>query len=268
MIIKKAWSFLKRDFLIASSYQLNFIMTSLNSILILFLLFFISRLINPEHIYLAKYGEDFFSFVLIGYGFFQFFNLSLTAFSASIQREQFTGCLEAMLGTRTSPQTAVLFLSIYSLISALIQLIIIFIAGILFFGFSISSINILSTIIIFILSIIVFISFGIISAAFIVVLKKGDPLGWLITSLNFILGGAFFPLELLPDWALKLSNFVPAKYTLDALRLTILKGYSITLVLDQIIILTFTGMVLFPMSLILLRLSVIKAKKEGTLVQY
>jgi ABC-2 type transport system permease protein len=268
MILRKALAFIKRDFQIASSYQLHFIMTSLNSILILFLLFFISMLIDTSHVYLAKYGGDFFSYVLIGYGFFQYFNLSLIAFSNSIQREQLTGCLEAMLSTRTSPQTAVLMLSLYNLISSLIQLLIIFLAGILFFGFSVSSINMLSTIIVFLLSVIIFMGFGIISAAFIIVLKKGDPVGWLITSLNFILGGAFFPLELLPGWVISISNFVPAKYTLEALRFTILKGFSVVQVSEQIIILAATGFILFPVSLLLLNLSVIKAKKEGTLVQY
>ena len=268
MILKKAWAFIRRDFLIASSYKLHFIMTSLNSILILFLLFFICRMIDPGQSYLVKYGKDFFSYALIGYGFFQYFNLSLTAFSNSIQREQYTGCLEAMLGTRTSPQTAVLFMSVYNLLSALIQLIIIFIAGILIFGFSLSSINIISTLIIFLLSVIVFMGFGIISASFIIVLKKGDPLGWLITSLNFILGGAFFPLELLPEWAVKFSDFVPAKYTLDALRLTILKGYRADQVSGQIMILAATGLILFPLSLFLLNLAVKKAKKDGTLIMY
>ncbi len=268
MILKKAGAFLKRDFIIASSYKLDFIMTTMNSLLILFLLFFIGKLTDPSSAVLLKYGDSFFSYVLIGYGFFQYFQLSLTIFSRSIQREQLTGCLEAMLGTQTSTQISIISLSLYSLLSSFLQLIIIFIAGVLFFNFSIIYMNIFATLIIFILSIFIFISFGIISAAFIIVLKKGDPLSWLIISLNFILGGAFFPVDLFPEWLQNIANFIPAKYALDALRLTILKGYSLSQVGSHVLILTLLCIVLFPISLLLLNLSVKKAKKDGTLVHY
>ncbi|MBN2444705.1 MAG: ABC transporter permease [Spirochaetales bacterium] len=268
MIEKKALAFLKRDFLIASSYQLHFIMTSMNSLLILFLLFFIGKIVDPSYIGLTKYGQDFFSYILIGYGFFQFFQIAQNTFSQTIRDEQLSGCLEAMLGTQTSPQLSILFSSLYSLITAFFQLCIIFIAGILFFKFNILGINIFSTFIVFLLSIIIFMSFGLLSVAFIIVLKKGDPISWLITSLNFILGGAFFPIEVLPPWVRIFSKILPATYVLDSLRLTISKGYDLLQIRPQILVLVIMCLILAPASLFILHTSVIKAKKDGTLVHY
>jgi ABC-2 type transport system permease protein len=114
----------------------------------------------------------------------------------------------------------------------------------------------------------IFISFGLISASFIIVLKKGDPLGWLITSTNAIFGGAFFPVDVMPPWLEMVARFVPAKYSLDALRLTIIQGYSLPMISKQILILLAITVIMTPLSIKLFLLSVEKAKKDGTLVHY
>jgi ABC-2 type transport system permease protein len=107
-----------------------------------------------------------------------------------------------------------------------------------------------------------------ISASGIIILKKGDPLGWLMTSSNFVLGGAFFPVEVMPGWLEKISLFIPARYALDALRLTILRGYSLYQISGQIFILGIIALFIVPLSVKLFLMSVEKAKKDGSLVHY
>ena len=267
-LLFKAIAFLKRDFQIATSYQLNFILTSVNSFLIIFLFFFISKLVVPSHSGIERYGTDYFSYVITGYAFFEYFQMLLRTFSTSIQNEQVTGSLEAMLSTQTSPYVCILLSSFYSILVSLLQLVVIFTAGIVFFGFNITGINIVSFLIIFGLSVVIFVSFGILSASFIIVLKKGDPVSWVIAGTNFILGGAFFPVSIMPDFFQLLAKFMPATYILDALRLTILQHYDINMVSKQAIILMAMSAVLLPVSLKTLSLSIQKAKKDGSLTQY
>jgi len=267
-ILIKTLAFLRRDFQIATSYQLNFILTSVNSLLIIFLFFFISKLVAPSHSGIARYGKDFFSYIIIGYAFFEYFQMLLRTFSSSIQNEQITGSLEAMLSTQTSPRVCILLSSFYSILISLIQLVVIFTAGVFFFGFSINDLNIFAFLIIFILSIIIFVSFGILSASFIIVLKKGDPISWVIAGTNFILGGAFFPVSIMPEFLQAVSKIMPATYILDALRLTILKNYDLTMVSRQAVILLAISIILLPVSLKILTAAINKAKKDGTLTQY
>lgn len=75
----------------------------------------------------------------------------------------------------------ILFSSLYSLLFSLLQLVLIFVVGGLVFHCSFGSLNVVATGVIFLLSVVLFVSFSIISAAFIIALKKGDPFGWLLT---------------------------------------------------------------------------------------
>ncbi|WP_319477617.1 ABC transporter permease [Marispirochaeta aestuarii] len=267
-ILYKAWAFLKRDFLIASSYQLNFVLTSLNSLFILTLLYFIGGMIDSRSLGLEQYGGDYFSFVLIGYGFYQYFQLALTSFSSAIQREQLTGCLESMLGTQTTPETSILLSSLYSLLSSLVHLVLIFIVGSLVFRVNLGKANFPLVLVTFLLTVLVFVSFGILSASFVLVLKKGDPVTWVITTLNFILGGAFFPLEQMPGWMMDLARFVPVTYALDALRQGLINGAGFTAVWRSLTSLAGIGLLLFPASLLIFNRAVRKARREGTLILY
>jgi ABC-2 type transport system permease protein len=268
LLSAKMGAFVKRDFIIASSYRLNFVLNAFYSLFIVTLLFFIGGMVDPGTRGLGEYGGSYFAFAVIGYGFYQYFNLSLSTFSSAVQREQLTGCLEAMVGTQTRPETSILLSSLYALLSSLLELAVILVAGFLVFGVEIRSVNIASTALAFVLSIGVFTAFGILSAAFIIVLKKGDPLSWLFTTLNFILGGAFFPIEQMPDWMRSIAYFVPATYSLRALRAGILNGQGIAELAVPLLVLAAIAAVMLPLSLLLFRRAVWKAKREGTLVLY
>jgi len=243
-------------------------MMAVTSLLPLILFFFISKIVNPSDASLQKYGGNYFSFVIVGLAFFQYYRTALTSYTKIIRRDQMTGCLESMLCSQTSTQAVILMSTLFSTIFSTIQLFLIFMGGYFFFGFKLSQINLLSTAIIFILSLTLFLSFGLISAASIVAFKKGDPIGFLLLNTNIIVGGAFFPIEVMPSWLQKIAVIVPAKYSLDALRLTIIQGYNIVHVSEQALILLLMVLILFPISIKILLISVKKAKKDGTLVQY
>lgn len=268
MIINKAIAFIKRDFQIETSYRLNFMMMTVNSILPLVLFFFISKMIDPEAESLKKYGGNYFAFVIVGLAFYQYFQRALTAYSKQIQRDQVTGCLESMLGTQTEPHISILLSTLYSMLFSSFHLFIVFFGGYLFFDFKLDQINFLSTFVVFFLSLCVFLSFGLLSAASIILFKKGDPLGWLLINTNMVVGGAFFPVGVMPEWLQRFASIVPAKYSLDALRLTMIKGHDLVAVSQQSVILGLMALLLIPTSIKVLLLAVKKAKKDGTLVQY
>lgn len=267
-VVNKAVAYLKRDFIIASSYQLQFLITSFNSVFILGMLFFIGKMVDPAAAGLERFGGDYFSFVLIGYGFYQYFQLAQTTFAGNVHGEQMSGCLETVLGTRTKPETAILLSSMYGMLSALLQLIVIFAAGVLAFGVDLSRVSFGPALLSFLLAVGMFVGFGILSASFILVLKKGDPFGWMIMTMNFIFGGAFFPLEQMPSWMGTVARFIPATYALDALRLSIMNGASFADIGTHLAVLSATAVAVLPMSLFVFGKAVQKAKRDGTMILY
>jgi ABC-2 type transport system permease protein len=72
----------------------------------------------------------------------------------------------------------------------------------------------------------------------------------------------------MPTWMQKLSFLIPVTYSLDALRMTILRGSSIAAVSKPIAILVVMSLILLPSSIAIFASVVRKARREGTLMQY
>lgn len=269
MIYTKAKYFLKRDFVIESSYKLNFILTFINSAFPVISFFFVSKLVTePDSLSLQKYGGDYFSFALIGICFTRFFQLAVDTFSGNIKRAQMAGCLEAILSSQTDAKIVVLLSSIYSFISAGVQLLFMFLVGAVFFNFDLSHINITATVISLIASLLTFVSLGIFSAAGTVVFKQGEPIGWLFGAVSALLGGALYPVEVMPLWLQYISLIFPITHALDAIRLAVLQGYTVSMLGNQLLILVAMSLILFPLSLKTFKWAVERGKKDGTLMQY
>ena len=65
---------------------------------------------------------------------------------------------------------------------------------------------------------------GVLSAAFVMAFKRGDPVAMLIHMASLILAGAYFPRELLPGWAQAMALLIPHTHGLEAVRLAALDG--------------------------------------------
>jgi ABC-2 type transport system permease protein len=268
-VLRKAAAFIRRDFQIESSYKTNFLMSVVDSMMILVFFYFLSELVaRGESRYLGRYGGNFLSFAVVGLAFARYFQLTLRMFSESIRAAQLSGCLEAMLSSQTDALTIVLMSSLYGLISGAAQPLFILGAGALLMGVDLSHMNLLATMFVLAFSILTFVAFGVLSAATILWLKKGDPLAWLLGGMGTMLGGAYFPVEVLPQWLQKVSFLIPITYSLEALRLTMLKGYSLEMVAHPLLILALMAALLLPASLVLFAATVRKGRIEGTLMEY
>jgi ABC-2 type transport system permease protein len=268
-LLRKAAAFIRRDYQIESSYKMNFVMGVVDSLIILIFFYFLDKLVAEGGAKnLARYGGDYLSFALIGLAFTRYFQLTLKMFSDSIRQAQVTGCLEAMLSSQTDSLTIVFMSSLYGLISGTAQLLIILAFGAAFADVDFSQMNVLATIVVFAVSVLNFVAFGVLSASAILWLKKGDPFSWFLIGAGTMLGGAYFPTALLPVWVQKISYFIPFTHSLDALRLTMLRGFSVEKVAEPLLILGVMAAILLPASVVLFATVVRRGRKDGTLMQY
>ena len=269
LLLRKAGAFIRRDFQIESSYKMSFFMGVVDSLVILVFFYFLDKLVAEGGSQnLARYGGDYLPFALIGLAFARYFQLTLKMFSESIRQAQVTGCLEAMLSSQTDSLTIVLMSSLYGLISGAVQVLILLVAGAAFAGVDFTGMNVPATVIVIAVSVLSFVAFGVLSAAAILWLKKGDPFSWILGGLGTMLGGAYFPITVLPGWLQNAAFIIPITHSLDALRLTMLKGYSVEKVAEPLLILGLMSAILLPASLVLFAAVVRKGRKEGTLMQY
>lgn len=263
----KILAFIKKDFIIESSYKMAFLILILNSAMPLISYFFLGKMINQKDT-LSNYGGDYFPFALIGVCFTTYFQTAIISFSDSIRRAQMAGCLEAILSSQTNPKSIVLYSSFYSFISSFVQILILFIIAIFIFNLNLPNINYLAFSVSFILSLLCFISLGIFAAVGTIIFKKGDPFTFLFGGLSAILGGAYFPIEIMPKWLEISSYFFPISYSLKALRLSMLNGSDIFFISKELLVLLSISLVFFPLSLFSFQKAVEVGKREGTLLQY
>jgi ABC-2 type transport system permease protein len=269
LFIEKPLAFLWRDFIDDMSYKFAFLMQFINIFLSTSIFFFLSKLLgNVGESYLKPYGGNYFSFVLVGIAFYSYLGVSMGSLTATIRKGQMLGTLEALLVTQTEIPTIILSSSIYSFLWASIKVAVYLLLGSIVFGIDMGNANIAGAFIVLVLTIISFGSLGILSASFIMVLKRGDPVSWIFGGISGLLGGLYYPVSVLPGWLQTLSYLLPVTYALEGMRMAVLKGYSISALMPNIFALFVFSVIMLPLSILAFGFAVKKAKKDGTLTQY
>ncbi|MFQ5813889.1 MAG: ABC transporter permease [Anaerolineae bacterium] len=265
----KALAFVKRDFRLETSYRLSFFLQFFGIFFSVFMFYYVSKLLGEAATpYLAPYGGDYFSFVLIGIAFSGYFGVGLSGFASSIRQAQMTGTLEAMLMSPTRVSTIVLCSSLWRYLMTSLRVLAYLAVGAVFLGVNLGQGNYLAALLVLALTIVTFSSLGIIAASFIMVLKRGDPVTWLFSTLSSLLGGVYYPIAILPDWLQRLSHLLPITYSLRAMRLALLQGRSLADLAPDILILLLFSLILLPLSLLAFRYAVHRAKVDGSLTHY
>lgn len=269
MEIRKIISFLKKDFLVEISYKLAFLLNIFAILASILTFYFIDKLFGYKIVsHLEPYGGNYFAYVLIGISFFTYIGIGIGSLSGRIQQEQMMGTLEAVLVSPTKISTFIIAMSLWNFIIASIDVIIYLLLGVFLFKVNLGNTNILSASLILILTVISFNSLGIIAAAFIVVFKRGNPVTYVVNTLMGLLGGVYFPTSVLPDFLRTISLFLPITYSIRAMELAVYKGNSILELAPEIIGLSLFSIILTPLSLIIFKLAIKKAKIDGSLIKY
>ncbi|MBW1892801.1 MAG: ABC transporter permease [Deltaproteobacteria bacterium] len=267
--LKKPFVFLYKDFINESSYKFAFITQFLGMFLSILSLYFLSKLVGDSASpHLKQYGGNYLSFLLIGLALISYVQVSLRSFSTCIRSAQTLGTLEAMLVTQTTIPTIIISSSLYSFVITSLRIVAYLLLGALAFDLDINDANYLGAMLILTLTVFSCSSIGILSASFIMVFKKGDPLNWIFSGLSWLLSGVYYPVSILPDWLQSLSYFLPVTHSLEGMRLALLQGYSLEDLLPSIIPLIVFSAVMIPFSLWIFKYAVKIAKINGSLTQY
>ncbi|MFN2165596.1 MAG: ABC transporter permease [Anaerolineae bacterium] len=265
----RAIAFLRRDWRLQLSYRFAFFLQFFGVFFNLLVFYFLSKLVGSSAApYLEPYGGDYFAFVLIGLAFSGYFGVGLRSFANNLRDAQTTGTLEAMLMTPTRLSTIILASGIYDYGFVTFQVLVYLVLGAVLFDVRVGQGNIPAALVILVLTIIAMSAVGIIAASFIMVLKRGDPVTVVFNSVSLLLGGVYYPIDLMPNWLQTLARLLPITYALDSMRRALLVNASFQDLLPDMIALAFFCLVLVPASLLIFRKAVYRAKMDGSLAHY
>jgi ABC-2 type transport system permease protein len=263
-ILDKLAAILRRDLLTAIRHRSGFVVTLFGVLTELAAFYYLARAVGPGF---RPEGLEYFPFLLVGTGLYTFFVMSAQAFLNAVQEAQQTGTLEVLMTTSTAPAELLILSAISAFAGSLVNLVIYLFAGIAVFRAAIHA-NLLSCLVVLILSLAIALAIGIIAAAFQVAVQKGSALIWLLGSGLWFLSGTMFPVQSLPRPLEVLARAVPFTYAIDGMRGALIEGQSVVTMAPTLATLAAFGLVLLPLALGGLSFSLRRARQCGTLSLY
>jgi ABC-2 type transport system permease protein len=263
--LRKALAFLKRDFRIELSYRFNFLLSLVGVIFSAAIFYFLGKIVSPSMV--EESADDYFSFALVGMAIAMYLRTGLGSFAESVREEQMIGTLEAMMSTPTSLPTIIFSSSLWRFLFTSITVLAYLAVGAAL-GVSFAGANVAGALVLLVITIAAYSALGIISASFIIVFKRGDPINFVVSNLSMLLGGVFYPVSILPGWLRFLSRLLPMTYSLQGIRGALLKGRGFSALWGDMLALMIISAVLIPAGLALFKVAVDHARRAGTLVKY
>ena len=153
---------------------------------------------SPELSSALPNGSNYFAFALVGFAFFDYLSVSLTAFDSSIEEARQNRTLEALLVTQTPLPVILAGSAVYPFTALALRTCVYLAWGALLFGFTPRAANWPGAIAILLASVLAFAGLGIISASYAILFKRGNPAKWLVLGISGLVGGMMYPVSVLP----------------------------------------------------------------------
>lgn len=260
-------SFVRRDWAIARSYRLPFVLELGSVFVSLVLFFFVGRLVDDKPLAQSpELREGYFAFVVVGLAVMRIAQSTFTSFSAKLRSEQTTGTLEALLATPAPPWVVILASAAYELIYATASAGATIAAALLMGVRLHAGVALVVVVVLGVPAVVgLFAALGVAVAAFTMVFKQTTALLGLTTAVLAISGGVYFPLEVMPRGLEVAARFSPMTWGITMLRGGLLFGRVEWLELG--LLAGFTAVAL-PLSLLLFRAAVDRCRRTGGLGHY
>lgn len=268
LFLNKVYAFIKRGAVSMVSYRTGTVLNVLSTIGQVITFYLLGRMFAGQSVEgMQPYGGDYVAFVVIGVAFNAYTTTSINSFNAEIRREQLQGTLESVLMSPTKISTVLIASSIWSFIFTSINMAVALLTGFAL-GVDYGHANLASATVVLLLMIVSMSGIGMMSAGVIMITKQGDPVTWIFNSLMTLFSGTYFPVEVIPQPFRSLSYALPLYYGLHGLRLSILTGATVIMVWEDLLALTITSFITIPLGIGIFAYGFIRARKEGSLIQY
>jgi len=265
----KVLAFIRRDFQTQASYRLDFLMRVAGMLISVSIFYFISQILGVAvSPYLQRYGTDYFHFALLGIAFYPFIGLSANGMADAIHEYQHTGTLEVLFLSPTPILASLAMSLLWRFCWAFVELLFYLLVAGLAFRADLDWTNVFSTGVVLLLVVLANAGLGLVNAGFVLVTKRTSPLARLLSLVTNLLAGVYYPIEVLPGWLRAFSYLLPATYSFDALRRTMLQSASLADVGHDLLALIGFVALLLPIGLVVFRHAVRWAKVDGSLSQY
>jgi len=266
--VSRALAIVRANWLTALSYRLETMFQFLGLFVMVVPLYFVSHALQPMMASTIKAeAPEYFGFLIVGWIALSFVNTAVTGLHGALSGETSTGSFEALLSTPTSLPALLAGLIGHALTMNVIRAVAI-VSFATLFGLHIVWSSAITGVGILFLILLAYLPFGIVAAALVLGFRTTGPFPTLIFTGSALLGGVYYPTQVIPSWLAQLSVLVPLRYGLKSLRRTWLDGAPLSASFADLGVLIGMILVGFALSILAFTLALRYSKRAGTLAQY
>lgn len=269
LALRKLGLLFRRDFAVARSYRAAFVIEIFEALFGSASFYFLSRFVESAKLEKSlPPGTTYFAFALVGIAFFDYLSVALYTFDASLQEARQNGTLENLLVTQTSLPVILAGSSLYPFFFMSARTAVYMGWGAILFGFPLGGANWMGAFLVLGASVLAFSPLGILSASYLLVFKRGNPVNWAILGLSSVVGGMMYPVSVLPPWLQRVARLIPMTYSLQGMRAAILGHATIRELAPSLAGLTIFAAVFLPISFMIFSWALRRTKIAGTLTHF
>lgn len=269
LTLRKLALLFRRDLAVARSYRVAFLIEIFQALFGAAGFYFLSQFVQSPSLQKSlPPGTTYFSFALVGIAFFDYLSVGLITFDESLQEARQNGTLENLLVTQTSLTVILAGSGLYPFALMSLRTGIYIAWGAILFGFPLRGANWPGAVLVLAASVLAFSGLGILSASYLLVFKRGNPVNWAVLGLSSVVGGMMYPISVLPVWLQYVARLTPVTYSLEGMRAAILGDASLRELLPSIGALLLFAAVLLPVSFAVFSWALRRTKITGTLTHF
>ncbi|HKT06524.1 MAG TPA: ABC transporter permease [Gemmatimonadaceae bacterium] len=259
---------LKANWQVGSSYRLDMAASLVALVVTVVPVYFVAHALQPMMApSIVSQGGQYFGFVLVGMIAFTFLGVAVSALPKVVGAGIGSGTLEAYLATPARLPTILVGLVSYELLWSLARALLLLAAGAALgahvaWGRSFAAVGVLALIVV------AHLPFGLFGAALVLWFRTTGPLPKGVLAASGLLGGVYYPTQVIPAWLHTVSAGLPLTYGLRSLRKVLLDGAPFRAVAGDLAILSAFAIVLLALGIWTFDRALRDARRTGTLAQY
>jgi ABC-2 type transport system permease protein len=253
-----------RDLAITQSYRFALVLDFAFAVLDLCVYYYISKSLPTATANLHG-APSYFAFVVVGLTITVVISSASAQLAQRVREEQLTGTLEALVSQPVKPAELALGLGSLPFLLALVRAGLYLLVATTLLGVGFAHADWLGFAVVMLATGAALSGIGIALGALVLVVKRGTLAVTFVSFALGLLGGAFFPVAVLPSWLQPLAALVPTRYAFDGLRSALFLGEGWA---GDAAILAAVAVVGMPVALLLFALALRHCRRTGSLVQY
>ena len=213
-----------RDFAVSRSYRIAFVMDVLFGLVNLAIYYFISETFDDLGTSDLGGAPSYFAFAAVGVALSLVVSVASLRVAQRLREEQLTGALEMLVAQPVTTLELAFGLAGFHFLFAIVRAIFYLLVAALVVSADFANADWVGFIVMVTTTGCAMAAVGIAVGAAALVLKRAELLSGLVLLALSLLGGAYFPIDVLPAWIQPLAEILPTTFAFDGVRAALYRG--------------------------------------------